>query len=104
MKQIKEFIVKKVTSVQPNKIDLIVEVDSVLKQFNIKFEAIDGEFLFDFPKELEFLIRANEVVLSKRLVVFLNKSIETQTNTPVVLYSQEVRKTTISKSNHLKAA
>jgi hypothetical protein len=105
MKQINEFIIKKVTSTQTNEIDLFVEIDSAPKTFNVKFEVIDGAFLFDFPNELEFLLRANEVLLSKRLIDFLSKNREIQLNTPVVLYSQKTRKrTVVSNSNRLKAA
>jgi hypothetical protein len=105
MKQINEFIVKKATPLKSSEIDLFAEVDSVPQQFNVKFEVIDKAFLFEFPKELEFLLRANDVLLSKRLIEFLSKTLETSSNTPFVLYSQKSQKrTALSNSNKLKAA
>ncbi len=105
MKQISEFIVRKVKPIKSNEIDLFAEIDSVPKTFNVKFEVIDGAFLFNFPSELEFLMRANEVLLSNRLIEFLSQTQEMQLNVPAILYSKKLRKrTSTSNSNRLKAA
>jgi hypothetical protein len=105
MKQINEFIVKKVILTQTNEIDLFAEIDSVPQTFNVKFEVIDGAYLFNFPPELEFLLRANEVLLSKSLIGFLSQTQEIQSNIPAILYSRKLRKrTAASNSNRLKAA
>lgn len=105
MKQINEFIVKNVT-VQNNKIGLSAEIDSVQRRFTVKFDETDEFMLAELPKELEFLLRANEVSLSKNLMKFLKKTFENKfVKMPFVLYSKKSKAKTLRLSKEeLKAA
>lgn len=86
MKQISEFIVKNVI-VENDRIDLLAEIDSVQSRFIVKIDNTDETMLAELPKELEFLLRANEVSLSKNLLKFLKKTFENKSaKIPFVLY------------------
>ena len=106
MRQISKFIVKKVISNQSDLIELLVEVDSVQTRFTVKVDTADKNLLADLPNELEFLLRANEVLLSKNLMNFLHKVVEKQSlELTFILYSRKIRtKSAALSSNRLKAA
>jgi hypothetical protein len=106
MKQISKFIVKKVLSNQSDKIEILAEIDSVQTWFVVKLDTASENLLTNLPKDLEFLLRANEVSLSKNLMSFLQKIVEKQSSKlPFILYSRKNRtKSATLSSNRLKAA
>lgn len=89
MKQISEFIINKVIRHNENIIELFTSIDAESQQFEIKIENSGGDTLTEFSKDLEFLLRANDVSLSKNLMKFLKGFLEDkQSNLPVSLFSE----------------
>ena len=89
MKKISEFVINKVKWQETDIIELSVEVDSASQHFVIKIDKSSGGVLAEFPKDLEFLLRANDVSLSKNLMSFLRRVLRNeQLNLPVSLFSK----------------
>lgn len=88
MKKISEFIINKVTREQ-NIIELFTKIDSESQYFLIKINKSGGNILAEFSKDLEFLLRANDVSLSKNLMKFLQRVMENeQLDLPLNLFSE----------------
>lgn len=78
MKKISEFIINKVKHQEQDIIELFTEIDSTPQCFVIKIDKSGGGILAEFSKELEFLLRANDVSLSKNLMRFLQRVLENE--------------------------
>lgn len=72
MKRISEFIINKVSR-EENVIELVADVDDEVRCFVIKLNKSNENMLAEFSKNLEFLLRSNDVGLSKNLLKFLKK-------------------------------
>lgn len=89
MKQISEFIINKVERQEKDVIELFTKVDTESQCFVIKIDTSSGGMLAEFSKDLEFLLRANDVSLSKNLMKFLQRVLENeQLDLPVNLSSK----------------
>ncbi len=89
MKKISEFIINKVKRQEKDIIELSAKVDSEPQYFVIKIDKSSGGLLAEFSKDLEFLLRANDVLLSKNLMKFLQRVMENEPlNLPVNLFSE----------------
>lgn len=89
MKRISEFIINKVSRRNENIVGLFTNVDAESQHFEIKIENSGGDTLTEFSKDLEFLLRANDVSLSKNLMKFLEGFLENeQLNLPFSLFSE----------------
>ena len=87
MKKISEFVINKVKRQETDIIELSTEIDSESQHFVIKIDKSSGGVLAEFSKDLEFLLRANDVSLSKNLMKFLQRVMENeQLNLPVNLF------------------
>lgn len=91
MKQINNFIIEEVRKSEKNTIELSAKVDSEIKDFKIKIDDLNKFLLTEIPRDLEFLLRANDVLLSKNLMKFLKQIIEDKPiDMPVILFSKSV--------------
>jgi len=89
MKKISEFIINKVKRQEKDIIELFTKVDSESQYFVIKIDKSSGGLLAEFSKDLEFLLRANNVLLSKNLMKFLQRVMENEPlELPVNLFSE----------------
>lgn len=89
MKKISEFIINKVKRQEKDIIELFTKVDTESQYFVIKIDTSSGGMLAEFSKDLEFLLRANDVSLSKNLLKFLQRVMEDeQLDLPVNLFSE----------------
>ncbi len=87
MKQISEFIINKVKRPEKDTIELFTNVDSQSQYFVIKIDK--SGMLTEFSNDLEFLLRANDVLLSKNLMNFLKRVMENERlDLPVSLFSK----------------
>lgn len=90
MKKIDSFTVEKVEQISDSIIIIFAKVDSENQSYDIE---INGSSKIGFlalpPKDLEFLLRANDVALSKNLIKFLKKVVENEEfHLPVNLFSE----------------
>jgi hypothetical protein len=67
MERINNFIVLEINRKDENTIVLTSKIDDQIKSFEVVFLTIG----VNFPTQLEFLLRANEVALSKNLLQLL---------------------------------
>ena len=89
MKKISEFIINKVKRPETDTIELFTKVDSESQYFVIKIDKSSGGLLTKFSKDLEFLLRANDVLLSRNLMKFLQRVMENeQLNLPINLFAE----------------
>ena len=80
---------EKVKQQEKDIIELFTKVDSESRYFVIKIDKSSGGMLAEFSKDLEVLLRANDVLLSKNLMTFLNRVIENeQLDLPINLFSE----------------
>lgn len=89
MKQISEFIINKVTRRDEDIIELSANIDSQPQYFEVKIDKSNDGMLAEFSKDLEFLLRANDVSLSRNLIKFLKRIMKNeQLDLPVILFSE----------------
>lgn len=92
MKRISSFIVKEVRKPEVCKIELSAKVDSESKEFELQIDETNKYLLSEMSRDLEFLLRANDVVLSKNLMKLLKDIIdEKEINLPFIVYSEKVK-------------
>lgn len=89
MKKINSFIIEKIEKSEENIIELSAKVDSELKKYKVQFDESNFFSLTEMSRELEFLLRANDVALSRNLINFLKKVVENKEfHLPVNLFSE----------------
>lgn len=92
MKKINSFIVNEVRKSEVCKIELSAEVDSESKEFELQIDDTNKYLLSEMSRDLEFLLRANDVSLSKNLLRFLKDVIDDKEFTlPFKVYSETVK-------------
>ncbi len=106
MKKIDEFVVNKVNFHEENTIELFTEIDSEPQRFMIEISKSSDGLLAKFSKELEFLLRANDILLNKNFMKFLKQLVEKrQLEMPFNLFSKSKEKTPRKlRPRHLQTA